>query len=135
MQTSEVLNRAADLIETHGWVRGADGWAHAPEHVGSLCLEGGIDAAMGGIYDRTVGEFVNCPAYRAVAAYLTAPEGADYMESYIDTYLEVQIPTMRLWRWNDAYPKDASEVIEVLRAAAVIEAVRETEAAETLVAA
>ena len=75
--TSEVLNRAADLIEERGWTQGTQGWK--------------VDGA----------------------------------------FLDTDEP----WKWNDTRGRTASEVIEVLRATAVIEAARETEAAHAEVSA
>jgi hypothetical protein len=77
MLTSEVLNKAADLIEERGW-RPGGGWRGTAEK-GALCLEGGIQAAMG----VEVGPGYRCPAYDAVAAY---------------------IDSAALWIWNDRLP-------------------------------
>lgn len=108
MQTSEVLNTAADLIESRGWVQGTSGW---DKGAGGLCLEGGILAAMG--LDRAnvadFGVWIDCPARHAVRSYLDDPAPYD---------------------WNDEPGRTASEVVEVLRACAVIEASRERESAE-----
>lgn len=107
MRTSEVLNRAADLIQGHGWGVGADSFKAGDS---GLCLEGGIMAALGHELHSTL---PSCPAYKAVAAHLNLKPGN------------------RLYNWNDAtrgYEADsrtAEEVIEVLRATAVIEAARE----------
>lgn len=114
MNTSEVLNRAADLIELRGWMHG-QGWNEG-EDGRPLCLEGAIMAALGVTVDPfdeesfiTLSEFELCPAYRAVQGYL----GTD----------------VQLYRWNDAFigstRRTAAEVIEVLRAAAVIEQAKE----------
>ena len=117
--TSEVLNRAADLIEERGWACGK-GWS---AEGGPLCIEGAIAAALGadGHAIRTTN---TCPAGAAVREYLelgeyTATKGG-------------------LWYWNDELRWDrelgtvvtvrtANEVVEVLRATAVIEAAREQE--------
>lgn len=120
--TSDVLNKAADLIEERGWAFGT-GWL-GTEEPGGLCVEGAIQAATG----VAVGPGYRCPAYFAVATHL---------EQFV------------LFTWNDNLPWDAtngfrwvggtkesatefgkSRVIEVLRACAVIEASREREAAE-----
>lgn len=111
-RTSTILNKAADLIETRGWVQ-ADGWAYSPADDNSLCLEGGIMAAVGftGGQDRRI--FKACPAYRAVWDYLTDDhwKGAPFRTDLYD--------------WNDAQARTKDEVIEVLRAAALIESARE----------
>lgn len=112
MQTSEVLNRAADLIEERGWTTGSKGWAYKPND--PLCLEGGLIAASGMTWDDLdPAEFYQCPAYLAVEDYLDLREGREFREA---------------WQWNDAEHRTASEVVEVLRACAVIEASREREA-------
>ena len=105
-RTSEVLNRTADLIEEQGWGKGG-GWYGEEDFGGRtdgrLCLEGGIMAAMG-IEMTNMDRMVACPAYKSVK-----------------TYLDGATPFI----WNDEHGRTASEVIEVLRAAAVIEAARE----------
>lgn len=123
MNTSEVLNRAADLIEEHGWTQGTHGWPRGNGEHAPLCLEGGMIAALGRNWrDLDVNAFWDCPAYRAVKSYLgdrcrNALTGEDDAD---------------LWAWNDTVASTASEVIEVLRAVAVIEAAREAEAAEVV---
>lgn len=111
MNTSDVLNRAADLIEERRWEKG-DGWpSESRERRGApLCLEGGIAAAMGLVFPENVAGpaydgFRTCPAYAAVRSYLGWEE--------------------TLWRWNDKSARTAAEVIETLRACAVIEAAKE----------
>lgn len=111
MNTSDILNRAADLIEEKGWTSGS-GWPGEAEYGGSemggLCLEGGIMAALGLNYGQRWDDiFKTCPAVHAVNAYLERDEG------------------YALYDWNDAPGRTAAEVIEVLRACAVIEAARE----------
>ena len=107
LTVSETLNRAADLIEERDWVQG-DGWVGATEGT-RLCLEGGIMAASGfGYHDYS--RFIKCPAYLAVGRYLEH---------------ETPYPFI----WNDRENRTTSEVIEVLRACALIEAAKEQEAA------
>lgn len=110
METSEVLNRAADLIEERGWHTGSyDGTT-------TLCLETAVTSAMGlgaGI-DSWV-EANTCAAGRALRDYLQMGE--------FDYGLHTS-----LWWWNDRTAETAPRVVEALRAAAVIEAARETEA-------
>lgn len=114
MRTSEVLNRAADMIEQYGWttisdVDPIDGnpWGGNGQ---PMCLEGGILAAMGlepnprGLLGSVEGELLSCPAYKAMQEYL----GEE-----------------RLYRYNDAEGRTKQEVIEVLRAAAVVEQAKE----------
>lgn len=111
MNTSEILNRAADLIEEKGWAQ-AGGWYGEEKYGGSaggkLCLEGGIQAAMnlpmGGKNDMI---FHTCPAFQSVREYLR--------------HTMFYAP----FAWNDRPERTAEEVIEVLRACALIEASRE----------
>ncbi|MGZ4521036.1 MAG: DUF6197 family protein [Mycobacteriaceae bacterium] len=112
MKTSEVLNKAADLIQERGWGQGI--WDAGP----ALCLEGGILAALGHPCDLTTVRpwFAGkCPAFDAVC-----------------DYLQIDFPAAMPWQWNDTVAEDASEVIEVLRACAVIEAAREDQDAAEL---
>jgi hypothetical protein len=112
MKTSEVLNKAADLIEERGWGIGSTTWGDCHPD-GPLCIEGGIAAAMGlvaneppssgGIWPEDLNA---CPAAMAVRGYLGTTDPYLYM-------------------WNDHIPKSARDVVEVLRATAVIEAARE----------
>lgn len=120
MRTSEVLNAAADLIEQNEWTQ-REGWYGQP-HAQGVCLEGGIMAAMGyrwldlieptpdgegwdPIYDG----LLKCPAYKAVEEYL-----GDRL-----------VPGDRLYNWNDVTGRTKEEVIEVLRATALLEAAKE----------
>jgi hypothetical protein len=113
MKTSDVLNKAADLIEERGWLQGIHGLGTDR----GLCMEGGILAALGRSRDdcafRGSQYGGRCPVYNAVMEHLGR---ADYTEK-------------PLWRWNDAEERTADEVIATLRAVAVIESARE-EAAE-----
>jgi hypothetical protein len=127
MQTSEVLNKAADQIQERGWKSGA-GWvvtrgSEASPDDAPLCLEGGIMAALGmritvpegdDVTDEHFEPLWKCPAYLAV-------------QRYIDT------DDPRLYYWNDRPHRTADEVIAALRATAVIEAAREQEYAEVSV--
>jgi len=117
---SETLNRAADLIEERGWTRGG-GWPTTDDEGAPLCLEGGIMAALGLRFNDDAREVdvETCPAYRAVHVYLELHDDRD-VEGW---------PVVPLWMWNDDR-ETAAEVIEVLRAAAVIEAARENAAVE-----
>ena len=114
MNTSEVLNRAADLIEERGWGTGVRSMLGSDS---GLCI-------MGALYGAETGQLANdaldetaytvaetCSAGRAVIEYI----GDNW------TYM---------FSWNDATGRTAAEVIEVLRACAVIEASREREAVE-----
>jgi len=117
MRTSEVLNTAADVLEQRGWVGydcpgNYDTWGWGENLTGPICIEGGILAALGRPSRFTSIEIERCPAGRAISDYLDRHE------------------TCALWRWNDVEGRTAAEVIEVLRACAVIEAAREQRPAE-----
>lgn len=137
MNVSEQLNKAADLIEKRGWAHG-EGWHD--DGSSPLCLEGAVFAASGFSRDDIVerggdaDDFIAaCPAYAAVYSYLNGVQSAEEVEPY---------------EWNDglifirkngfvagwvggsrdvAEQQAAAKVIEVLRAAALIEQARESE--------
>ena len=118
MNVSDTLNLAADLIEERGWTKGGDDgdpWGEAPGT--PLCIEGGIMAALGLRKLDVFGtpkeeqEFRTCPAFAAVAEH-------------------IRLTYRHLYAWNDAPERTANEVVEVLRATALIEATRERETAE-----
>lgn len=122
MRTSEVLNKAADLIETRGWSQGS--WGGGASCSAPVCVEGAIAAAM----DLSLGalllteprsaeenhafiQMLDCPAYAAVSSFLAISSGGLYV-------------------WNDEHGRTAEQVIEVLRAAALIEQAKEAEVTE-----
>jgi hypothetical protein len=117
LRTSEVLNRSADLIELDGWFQ--NGYAPA-QSVNGVSMDGLPVCAMGAIYRANGTPLawsgdLGCwngvihddpPAALALASHLGGPS--------------VHIP-----RWNDALGQTQAEVIETLRAVALIEASRE----------
>lgn len=117
MNTSEVLDKAADLVQEQGWWQSPNGWPRAARQPAGLCLEGGIMAALGVTFDSdpSLEEFTACPAYRAVQSYLGLSHELDEDGQAVEP----------LWRWNDDLTRKAAEVIEVLRAAAMVERTRE----------
>lgn len=123
--TSEVLNRAADLIQERGWVSGPEGWPDSYLPANSpLCIEGGLLAAQGLTSRAATSEesgLRTCPAYVAVMAHLATDDrwrcSSDWVES----------GNALAYEWNDAPGRTAAEVIEVLRAAAAIEQAREAD--------
>lgn len=122
MRTSEILNKAADLIEANGWGQGPTTW----DNVGGsgYCLEGGILAAMGTSYATVdIFEFWACPSYRAVQEYLGLPP------------VKPGTCEETLFTWNDNHSRTVNEVIEVLRATALIEAAKEDASVEVPVTA
>lgn len=126
MNTSDVLNKAADLIEERGWVQGP-GWDWDGRGGTPLCLEGAIGAASGIRGADTHRPFNECDAGRAVRAYLDMTPN---IAPRIEWTAAPNLSNSPLYRWNDQWHRTAAEVIEVLRATAVIEAARESEAAE-----
>ena len=117
---SDTLNRAADLIERRGWGQGPSTWGDSAAR-SRLCVEGAIAAVSGvSMLDlEDIGEGVTphrneleaCPAYKAMVDYL-------------------QWKQPFLFTWNDKAGRTKEEVIEVLRAAAVIEAAKESKTTE-----
>lgn len=114
MNTSDILNKAADLLQSGGWTGGTDGMRVNGPH----CLEGAIQAATGaepGFYGPNEYPYLfthPCPAGDAVKAHLNL------------------LPDRDVYEWNDADGRTAEQVIEVLRATALVEAARETQPAE-----
>jgi hypothetical protein len=116
-RTSEVLNRAADLIEERGWAQGP-AWDWYGDG-SALCLEGAIGIAAGIPTESTTWQPHNeCPAGVAVREYLGLAAVAPYPRTVRDG-------SQPLWTWNDEATRTAAEVIEVLRAAALIEQAKE----------
>src|SRR5687768_1199599 len=106
--TSEVLTEAADMLKAGRWVQG-DGWPGAAYNDG-LCLEGGIMAALGLVYDMNqsnggLNDFYACPAYKAVREYL-------------DEKGELSKGGGSVWGWNDTYWRTKAQVLRVLRTVA-----------------
>lgn len=93
LPTSEVLNKAADLIEERGWTKG---WNR---HDGLCLVDAVAEASRGGGF------------FAALSA--------------LDRYFDRRPIDPPIYHWNDAPERTASEVIEVLRAAALVEAARE----------
>lgn len=113
MNTSEILNQAADYIEEYGWVQ-CGGWYPLWEE--PACLEG----AMRVVTMQHTGEDI-----------FTAPADSKWGPLYarakaaMRNYLGVGNP----WVWNDEIGRTEEEVIEALRAAALMEEVKEGKAA------
>lgn len=113
MTVSQVLNNAADYIQTFGWSQGT-GWY--PECGEPACLEGSIDVAASA-QGRTVASFqLATAATDAVSNYLT-----DRYPDAVNQSAGVVFP----FAWNDRFGRTATEVVEVLRAVALIEAAHE----------
>lgn len=97
MNTSDVLNKAADHIQRFGHMKG-DGFGEGPVLMAPACIIGAIGVAT----DFAVG----CDESVATGS--------------VRNYLGGSVVA-----WNDAPERTAAEVIEVLRACAVIEQARE----------
>jgi hypothetical protein len=95
---ADVLNKAADLIEERGW-------ATAGVWVGFPCSA--TDPEPGEEFYQYGYELAESPAYKTVVAYLGLNDNP--------------------WTWNDAPDRTADEVIEALRAAAIIAAAQEVD--------
>lgn len=108
--TADVLNRAADLIEERGWEQGNSGLRVAGPH----CILGAIGAAAD-LDDFLSGDTIYNPT-----ACLDSAAGLA-VRSYLDHGPERIEETRAVWSWNDEGERTATEVIEVLRAAAAIE--------------
>lgn len=129
VKTSEVLDRAADLIEERGWgnVLYKSG--------GSLCVQHALAEALGvpSVAYHTVNYL---PAGNALREYLGLPRW-----TRADWIAAASTGEGTLWQWNDEWDakrgpaRTAAEVIATLRAAAVIAEARESEAAPQLVSA
>lgn len=115
MKVSEQIDTAADLIERYGW--GTIVWGLG-DGDGPLCIEGGL-AVAGGIVSQD--EAGSCPAALAVCDYLGITLGE----------------RSRLYNWNDQTGvfsaarsgepvRTQEEVVEVLRAAAMVEFAKES---------
>jgi len=124
VETSEVLDLAADEIERRGWQRGGGWLSPISLDTDAVCLEGGIIAAIGlrldenDPSDHKFTPLLTCPAYRAVTEYLgripayVRPDGSGF-------------EGQPLYYWNDDEAADAEHVIATLRAAAAVERARE----------
>lgn len=133
MLTSEVLDRAADEIERRGWVQGS-GWNL--DSGGPTCLEGAIATVLE--WDRDMpmsfGALSACPAGQAVRAYLDMNPKIGEAREWC-TGSGAATACAPLFYWNDTPGRTAAEVIEVLRAAAMVERTREAAAVAEAVSA
>jgi len=113
--TSEVLNKAADIIEHQGW-RQNKGMC---PNLGPKCIMGGIGQAIEAPYNDfdelgvsySYGVVEKSGAYQAVLEHIG----------------EENVGGPWLYVWNDHPARTAEDVIGALRAAAVIESAREAE--------
>ena len=102
MKTSEILAKAADLIEQRGW---SQGWYC--DDAGSLCATGAILAAAG--IEPEARESANLWATFDDAKWADA----DRAWRVVDDVVNAHTPA-----WNDARGRTAAEVVAALRGAA-----------------
>jgi hypothetical protein len=113
VNTANVLDRAADLIEEHGWGKGFETWdTKAGE---GLCIEGAILEALGATSD-----FPNTYLANTCAAGLAVRE---YLKMGPMSFANA------LWHWNDVNAESQEQVVSVLRGAAAAERAKDKELA------
>ena len=94
---SEVLFKAAKLLEKHGWTRG-----EYLDKNGSMCAVGAISAALGKQgADSEWDYMLGVPCIKAVEAHLYCGDGTG--------------PVQNLNDWNDEKAKDMREVTDAFR--------------------
>lgn len=114
MDTAEILNKAADVIETRGWHRGSftpDGTLENPTDPKTcpVCVLGAINVAAGRAAEL---DLTDRGTAQAAAEQLAAYLGLTY-RLYRYTLVEVLGD-----EWNDSAAADEAEVITALREAA-----------------
>lgn len=103
MNSADVLDRAAEIIEHNGWAQGqyfVPEFGKAPEDC-RVCAIGAINVAL----------------YAAKPTVLPSQERTFPLSSVVEWYLDVY----DLAEWNDAKDRTAEEVIAALRGAAADE--------------
>lgn len=100
MNTADILDRAADLIEERGWHQG---WY--VNDCGQLCIRGAMLVAVG---IEPPQKDMPWPDHSG-EANASWQEATDEMDEYLDDLAE---------RWNDAPERTKEEVVSTLRAAA-----------------
>lgn len=95
MKAYEILNKAADLLETNGWCHG-----YYKDMDGNLC-------AAGATYE---------------ADHSGSVDADHVLLEYVSTQRDIPWPSVEAW--NDTPGRTPEEVIEAMRAAAVIEQAR-----------
>ena len=120
---SEILDKAADQIERHGWLR--EDWYREPPGADPLgpitwtecrvCAGGGINAAAGLVPDYNQHDGTHEPVERAFIALAERVAPGTVSRDVDDAIAAVTI-------WNDNYEgRTAKEVVRELRAAAASE--------------
>lgn len=111
MLTSEILDKAADVIEQRGWWRGAYKQPGADVRTCPVCVLGAINVVTGSQPDAESGFKVPCSASAAANAL------AEHLELRPDGDLIDALGNY----WNDHEAEDAAQVIRDLRSAAASE--------------
>ena len=109
MNTADILDKAADLIEQRGWAQG-----YFVDHRGGLCARGAIYAACGMEPDPDPHvRIVEWPGWNPADP---AWDALCQLDTAVDDFAEM---------WNDAPERTKEEVVSALRAAA--QAARESD--------
>ncbi len=110
MKTSEVLERAADIVE-QGWAQKTYG-----EDDGHFCALGGIRAAVGFYKQYEDGRWylnLQCKGYQIPIA-----SSQQYLVRVIDDQRDEESLGDSIARWNDDKDRQQHEVVDALRHAA-----------------
>ena len=111
--TSEILNKAADLMQANGWTQGHRGMIVGGPH--GYCLEGAICEARGDA-DQYHSDMVGHEVYGLVQEHPAYQAVCDHLGESSHGWL---------FLWNDNPRRTQDEVVGVLRAAAVITEARQ----------
>ena len=116
MKTSEVLYAAADNLEENGWTR----WLRGMNLEGPHCLMGAIGHAIQADTFVSSADGVTRYSYDTVLKTPAATAFAEHIG------IDLGLLPDPLFGWNDESGRTATDVVEALRACAVIQAARET---------
>lgn len=111
MKTSEILDKAADVIAERGWWRGSYKEPRRDPRTCPVCVLGALNVATGSSPDVEASFKVPCAtsaAANALADYLMLNPGDDLIDTLGN-------------EWNDRDAESAEEVVRKLRAAAASE--------------
>lgn len=133
--TAQVLDYAADLLELRGWQTGVGGWGCAFRPEGALCVEGALGAALGlephptwgyTNHMRAINESPAGVALREFLGDALTNARQDYTASGRQA-AELDDDEPLLYEWNDRRGRTQIEVVEALRATAIIAGAREVQ--------
>jgi hypothetical protein len=114
--TSEVLNRAADILQRDGWHQGG----YAPDQTEDGIPTTGLPVCAIGALCAAEGAPLYWSADLGCWAGDDMSEAGQALGYYLGGIFPIHVP-----EWNDSPNRTAAEVIEVLRAVALIEAAKE----------